>query len=90
VKDIQEAAGIAEFFGASGLAITISGLLIQCGTSTSAVQFPRPYPQRCDNIQITPIGPAEGSISVASYTPEGFTVSTEGAAKSFFWLAIGT
>lgn len=106
VKDLAEAAGIAEFFGEAGWFITISGLIIQGGQCTTPgpdnttvrVDFNKAFNQECKGIWLqaifgmpsTAVQESDGVVLSGSVDTTGFTAVSESQGKTYYWWAIGT
>lgn len=89
IRDVQEAAGVGQFYGATGWAVTMSGfhkqgnkVNVPAGGSV-IVPFNEAFPKQVLGIFTQP----GGLVSAESLT--GFTLANPGAAASFYWWAIG-
>lgn len=95
VEELLNAMGVAQFPGADNFHITISGLLIQGGTTPSipagatiSVPYNVGYPQHCMIVLLT----SRNVAASAGATPgqNNFSLVNGAVAASYSWLAIGT
>lgn len=99
LRALQEAAGITQFPDATGWYQLINGLLVQggvvaVGANTSiVVPFQIGMPQQILGIfvqaAIAGVGNGYGTVDPAGTTLQQFTLVNTGAAKDYYWWAIG-
>jgi hypothetical protein len=100
LKHLQEAAGVTQFdTTGNGWLQVINGLLIQGSIAAApangsvVVPFQQSYPLQILGIFVQPliagIGNGYGTIDPAGTNLNQFTLVNTGAAKSYFWWAIG-
>lgn len=98
-SQLQEAAGVTQFNSDTGWYQVTNGLLIQgakvaVGANTSlVVPFLAAFPQQLLGIFMQPIvagvGNGYGAVDPAGTDLTQFTLVNTGAAKSYYWWAIG-
>lgn len=99
VDQLQEAAGVTQFTSDTGWYQILNGLLVQgskvaVGANTSlAVPFLAAFPQQLLGVFVQPIvagvGNGYGTVDPAGTDLTQFTLVNTGAAKSYYWWAIG-